>query len=176
MLSASLPLFLLWPLSVAIAILLTAGACLAVAHIKAKRLQRQVILLNTAIRDYFRHSGVEVSVDCVKLGTEGRFTAFVESEPMKRFRLSHIIEMTLRAHIAKTCNLVLDKIYWRFPIREAAATMAGTDSGKPADKSGDDYINEGLVHYRHLPKVEVQEIPWEKFETFTTADPNATPQ
>lgn len=176
MLSASLPLSLLWPLSVAIAILLTAGACLAITHIKAKRQQRQIILLNTTIRDYFRHSGVEVSVDSVKLGKESSFTAFVESEPMKRFRLSHIIEMTLRAHIAKTCNLALDKIYWRFPIREAAATAAGTDPGKPADKQGDDYINEGLVHYRHLPKVDVQEIPWEKFEKFTTADPNATPQ
>lgn len=164
---------LLWPLSVVIAVFLAIASCLAVTHVKAQRRQRQVILLNTTIRDYFRHSGVEVSVDSIRLGEDARFTAFVESEPMKRFRLSHIIEMTLRAHVAKTCALELDKIYWRFPIKEAAAPAAGAD--KPSEQEKDDYINEGLVTYRHLPKVDVQEIPWEKFEEFTTADPNVAP-
>ncbi|QAU35177.1 hypothetical protein [Janthinobacterium sp. 17J80-10] len=169
----SLQLLLLWPLSVVIAALLSVMVCVAVINTRTKRQQRQVTLLNTVIRDYFRHSGVEVSVDSLQRGPGNRFTAFVESEPMKRFRLSHIIEMTLRAHIAKTCGLELDKIYWRFPIREAATAATGTGADKPADKSGDDYINEGLVNYRDLPKVDVSEIPWERFEEFANSDPNA---
>lgn len=172
MYSISLQFLLLWPLSVVLAALLATMVCMAIMRLKAKRKLQQITLLNAAIRDYFRHSGVEVSVDSIQRGPDNRFTAFVESEPMKRFRLSHIIEMTLRAHIAKTCNLELDKIYWRFPIREATAASTGID--KPAEKSGDDYINEGLVNYRDLPKADVSEIPWERFEEFANSAPSAS--
>jgi hypothetical protein len=123
-----------------------------------------VTLLNAAIRDYFRHGGVEVEVASTRLGKEGSFIAFVESEPMKRFRLSHIIEIALREHLAKTCKINLAKIYWRFPLKEMAASVAAAETGKQSGKDADTYINEGLVHYRDLPKGDVQEISWEKFE------------
>jgi hypothetical protein len=159
----------------------------AVAKAKARRAKRDKAAIRAAIIDYFRRSGVQVSVDCTSLGTDGRFTLVVESEPMKRFRLSHIIEMTLREHVRKTCGLELDKVYWRFPIKEAEqsavmATAAGAAAGtapatapgsvapgqqKPEETS-DEYINEGLENYRHIPKPEVTELPWETFEQMAT--------
>jgi hypothetical protein len=84
---------------------------------------------------------------------------------MKRFRLSHIIEMTLREHVRKTCNLELDRIYWRFPVKEAAPNQASTVGEEALKKeSSDEYINEGLENYRHIPQPEVTELPWETFE------------
>lgn len=164
-----------WFLLLAITNLLAIATCMTVAQLKARGEKRQLALINVAIREYFRHSGVDVAVASIKLGKEPRFTAFIESEPMKRFRLSHIIEMTLREHVAKTCNLELDRIFWRFPIKEIApAAAAGAET--PAARGADDYINEGLVPYRHLPKVDVHEVSWEKFEEFTTRDPNAGPE
>jgi hypothetical protein len=139
---------------------------------KAKRKARHIQAIRAVILDYFRRSGVEVSVAATDLGN-GRYTAMVESEPMKRFRLSHIIEMTLREHVRRSVSVDLDKIYWRFPVKQAqaqamaaagaAAQEAQAAEAKPETES-DDYINEGLEHYRHIPKPEVEELPWEQFE------------
>jgi hypothetical protein len=130
-----------------------------------RRRQRNIKAIRAVIVDYFRRSGVPVTVDCAALGSRGLYTAMVESEPMKRFRLSHIIEMTMREHVRKTCNLELDRIYWRFPVKEAAPNQAATGAAEAVKKeSPDEYINEGLENYRHIPKPEVTELPWETFE------------
>ncbi len=143
-------------------------------QLRIRQRNRQVGLINAIILDHFRRSGVEVVVGSISLMNNKRFTALIESEPMKRFRLSHIIEMTLREHIAKTCGLALEKIYWRFPIKDAEPNGAASsdNNDKVPPKNADDYINEGLVPYRDLPKVDVSESSWEKFEEFSTKDPN----
>lgn len=151
-------------------------------RMKSRRTQRDIALVRAAIIEYFRRSGVQVSADCTTLEGNRRFTVVVESEPMKRFRLSHIIEMTLREHVRKTCGQELDKVYWRFPIKEAEqAVMPASATGQPksaqqvaaaaaseagATQNPDDYINEGLEHYRHIPKPEVTELDWEAFQEF----------
>jgi hypothetical protein len=163
----------------AVVAVLVAGIVAFVAknRLQAARKQRNIIAIRATIIDYFRRSGVEVSADCTDFRGNGAYVAIVESEPMKRFRLSHIIEMTLREHVRKACDLELDKIYWRFPIKEAAQSAPGTaerDDDKTdraetkAPAPSDDYINEGLEHYRHIPKPEVEELPWESFEQVTT--------
>ena len=138
---------------------------------KASRGKRRLAVVSSVLVDYFRKTGVEVSVGCVSLQDNNRFTAFVESEPMKQFRLSHIIEIALRDHVQKTCGLELDKIFWRFPIKVAPreASPGNTEGGKRIE-GADDYINEGLVHYKDLPKSEATEIPWEKFEEAAIQD------
>lgn len=143
---------------------------------KASQSKRKLAQVSVVLIDYFRKTGVEVSVSCVSLQDNNRFTAFVESEPMKQFRLSHIIELALREHVQKTCSLELDKIYWRFPIKVAAREPSATPGAAPSVskkiEGADDYINEGLVNYKDLPKFEVTEIPWEKFEEASTQEPN----
>jgi len=142
-------------------------------QMRASRYKRKVALVSNVLIEYFRKTGVEVSVGCVSLHENNRFTAFVESEPMKQFRLSHIIEIALRDYVQKACALELDKIYWRFPIKVAArnASAAGVAAGENKKIEGaDDYINEGLVHYKDLPKFEATEIPWEKFEEASTQE------
>ncbi|MGZ3254193.1 MAG: hypothetical protein ACXU7D_07795 [Burkholderiaceae bacterium] len=145
----------------------------------AARISKEIIL-------YFRKTGVEVLAVSTNLQGDERFTALIESEPMKRFRLSHIIEFTLRDHIQKTCGLELESIYWRFPLKEANQHVfpSKLDDDKPvtimpagpetaeANKlvSTDEYINEGLVPYKDVPKIEVTELSWEKFEEAAILD------
>lgn len=136
---------------------------------RTRRDQDNILAIRAAIVDYFRRSGVEVTADCARLQSGKGFTAVVESEPMKRFRLSHIIEMTLREHVRKNCGLELDKVYWRFPVKQAAASDAATAGQKKPAESPDDYINEGLENYRYIPKPEVEELPWEHFEQVAVA-------
>lgn len=152
-------------------------AYVVMLKLRARREKHNIAAVKFLIIDYFRKTGVEVAVDCTRLPGNQRFTALIESEPMKRFRLSHIIEMTLRDHILKSCGLDLEKIYWRFPIKEVARDASTAAPGavtKPAAGS-DEYINEGLVNYKDLPKMEVTEISWDKFEEATTIESDKKP-
>lgn len=135
----------------------------AMVRLRARREKRDAAAVAKSIVDYFRKSGVDVTVHCTRVpcSRSRNFCAAIESEPMKRFRLSHIIESTLRDHVRKTCALEVEKVYWRFPIKEAAK------ADTPAS-TADEYINEGLENYRHIPKPEVTELPWEQFEKMTT--------
>ena len=165
-------------LAVLAALIIGILAYVSAAKAKARRARRHATLIRNTLIDYFRRSGVEVSADAASFDGSGRYIAVVESEPMKRFRLSHIIEMTLREHVRKSCGLELEKIYWRFPIKEATQAVTVPRSGDTKPESGaeeqkqeepsDDYINEGLENYRHIPKPEVTELPWETFEQMAT--------
>jgi len=142
-----------------IALLLIAWA--SITAIKKRKEKQRSLALRKAIAQYFQKSGVQVTVECVLSGKHS-YTAFIESEPMKQFRLSHIIESTLRDYLHNLHRLTLDKVYWRFPIRKDARVNADKENGKKPES--DEYFTEGLLHARHLPKVEVMETSWETFE------------
>src|SRR3712207_4579331 len=110
----------------------------ASARTRAGRGRREAATIRAAVIEYFGRSGVQVAVDCTRLEPGGRYIVMIESEPMKRFRLSHIIEMTVREHVRKTCGVEVDKMYWRFPIRDAAQG-AGQVPQKKAEESSDEY-------------------------------------
>lgn len=168
----------------------TLGFVASVAYVvfmahRSRRAKQHAAMISKEIILYFRKTGVEVSAVCTNLQGDERFTALIESEPMKRFRLSHIIEFTLRDHIQKTCGLELECIYWRFPIKEAnqhvfpskaddqPVTIMPVVPANPDTKtlvSSDEYINEGLVPYKDVPKIEVTELSWEKFEEAATLE------
>lgn len=153
-----------------IAVMIAGTSAYAISiKLKARHEQRRIRAITAAIIDYFRKTGVQVAANCTRLPGKKNYTAVIESEPMKRFRLSHIIEMTVRDHIRKTCGQELEKIYWRFPIRkDAVEGQEGAPEGEGKPAESDEYINEGLEHYRHIPKVEATELPWEHFEQATT--------
>ena len=176
-------------------LLLAAALVAALAYalsLRAKSGQgvRETEAVRDTLLEYFSRSGVTVAAACVRDGA-GRYIALIESEPMKRFRLSHIIEMTLREHVRRSVVVELDKIYWRFPVKEAVAAAAapapaGAAAGGAAGASAasaarneaepsDEYINEGLEHYRHIPKPEVDELPWEAFEEVTSRHRSGEP-
>jgi hypothetical protein len=146
---------------------------LAVIKAKARTERRRLKVITAALLDYFQKTGLEVTAGCTVMSGSQAFTAVIESEPMKRFRLSHIIEIALREHVRKTCGLELGKVYWRFPIKDAPASLPVTGTGttdiKALEKT-DNYINEGLEYYKYIPKVEVTEMSWEHFEKVSTIE------
>ena len=144
-------------------------AYVVVVKLKARREKRNLAAITAALIDYFRRTGLEVSAGCTILKGSQPFTAVIETEPMKRFRLSHIIEIALREHVRNACGLELGKVFWRFPIKDMPA--AGATDTRPPEKT-DDYINEGLEYYKYIPKVEVTESSWENFEKATTIAPH----
>jgi hypothetical protein len=136
------------------AVILAALAGLAVVWLRMRRARARADAMQKAIAQYFKKLGVTVAVECKPSGKDGH-VAFIESEPMKQLRLSHIIETSMRDQLYNLHRMNLHKVYWRFPIKEQP------DAGLVKK---DDYITEGLAHTRYLPKVEALETTWESFE------------
>lgn len=68
------------------------------------------------ITDYFTHTGADVRVTCFKVDGNKRFVTLIESQPLKRFRFSNVLENNLIAHIYQKTGNTVEKIYWRFPV------------------------------------------------------------
>lgn len=144
-----------------------------------------------AIIGYFSSSGVRVEVDCISLPGNARYTVFIESEPMKRFRLSNQIELLLIEHVSSTCKLEIDRIYWRFVSRSSAVEGTASDPAANHDTASgketgagvpihfensaalsaavEDSI-EGSDRYATLPQVEATEMSWESYEEASTSE------
>jgi hypothetical protein len=85
---------------------------------RARRREQNTRKIRKVIATYFGVTGVKVAARCINLPDSKNFTVFIESEPMKRFRMSHLVEATLRDHVRTACDLELDRIYWRFIVKE----------------------------------------------------------
>jgi hypothetical protein len=153
--------------SLAALLIVALGAYVAMVELKSRAAKRKIQVVRTAIIDYFRKIDIEVAVDGAPVPGTDRLTVFIESEPMKQMRLSHIIEASLRDLVHNLHQIELDKIYWRFPIKNRPQGDTRPPEKKPAD---DDYINEGLS-LRHLPKAEVEEASWDVFQQASIREP-----
>lgn len=118
---------------------------------QSRRHVRHTRLITKAILAYLRITEVKVSVQCISPEVNKNFIAFIESEPMKRFRLSHLVEATLRDHVRATCGLELDRVYWRFIVKEKMA------------EGDDEYMRESLRAMVHS-KYEISDGSIEMFE------------
>ena len=130
------------------------------AYRRAGKTQRVV----NVIVDYFRADGVEVRAEAIPRPDGTSYVALVESEPMKRFRYSHIIEITLRMHIRHECGVELERIFWRFPIRgQGQAAEDAVREMEITEQAQDDYIREGL-DLKKQKGYDISESSWEEFE------------
>jgi hypothetical protein len=126
---------------------------------KTRQQQRNIRKIRQTIILYFRATGVNVYAKCINLPDSKNFTVFIESEPMKRFRLSHLVEATLRDHVRTVCDLELDRIYWRFIVKEEMA------------EGGDEYMLESLRSMAKT-KYELTDDSIEAFEEISKAAGN----
>ena len=106
---------------------------------------------------------------------EGRtkILVLVESEPLKRFRYSHIVEATLISHVDKALGLKVDRVFWRFPLPVGASSPQDTADIKPTQRE-DDYLAEGIREAKTSPEYHVSEDSWEQFEKAQSVE-GATP-
>lgn len=131
---------------------------------RARRLEQNTRAVTNAIVDYFRADGIEVAAEAIPRPGGKSYIAFVESEPMKRFRYSHIIEITLRMHIRHECGVELERIFWRFPIRgRGQAAEAAVREMEITEGDQDQYIREGL-DLKKEKGYDIHESSWEEFE------------
>jgi hypothetical protein len=83
---------------------------------KNRELDKSIKNITDFITEYFTHTGADVRVTCFKLDGYKRFVTLIESQPLKRFRYSNVLENNLISHIFQKTGNTVEKIYWRFPV------------------------------------------------------------
>lgn len=134
---------------------------------KSRRVEQNISRIKTTIIDYFQHGDVNISVECISRLGGKRFVANIESRPLKRFRYSHIVEINLCNHIEQTCGLILEKVYWRFPVSLSADSAIATENANEDSLSldiQDEYINEQLLQQKAKDEYSVVPATWRQFE------------
>lgn len=126
--------------------------------------ERAIKTISDFIVQYFSNSGTAVSVT-ITPSKNKNFIAMVESEPLKRFRYSNIIESNLISHILKLTGYVVEKIYWRFPVMLAKDTVVTLEGDEQAERERerDLYFEEPALAQSHF-EYKVAEVSWDQFE------------
>lgn len=129
---------------------------------KKRNIEKSINSISEFITQYFRGTGAEVQVTCFKLEESKRFVTLIESEPLKRFRYSNVLESNLIAHISKITGNIVEKIYWRFPLQLHKDTI---DIDEKNNLENDDFY---FLDVQDLDKsksgYKVSEASWGEFE------------
>lgn len=131
---------------------------------KKRVLEKSIKSITSFITAYFMNTGAEVKVSCFKVDGDRHFVTLIESEPLKRFRYSNVLENNLITHIFKTTGNVVEKIYWRFPVPLTKTVADADDVGNQL--SNDIYFSDVPVIAVIKPDAEysVSEMSWDEFE------------
>jgi hypothetical protein len=95
---------------------------------RGRKLQHALAQISSTSLQYFRITGVAVQVLCQVTSNGSGFNLMIDTELIKQFRMLHLIEIALREHIQQTCNVQIDKVFWRFAVRE----KVGADGENPS--------------------------------------------
>jgi hypothetical protein len=125
-----------------------------------RKRDRTIKIISDFIVQYFSNSGTAVQVTMTPTKNKN-FIAMVESEPIKRFRYSNIIESNLISHIYKLTGFMVEKIYWRFPVMLSKDTVVTLESDEQQER--DLYFEEPALAQSHS-EYKVSEVTWDQFE------------
>ena len=129
---------------------------------KKRQLEKATQHITDFITDYFTHTGAEVRVSCYQLEGMKRFVTLIESQPLKRFRYSNVLENNLIAHIYQKTGNTVEKIFWRFPVVMHQESIV--DDEKSGIESDDAYFLDVPAKDFGNPSYKVSEASWDEFK------------
>jgi hypothetical protein len=129
---------------------------------KKRLLDKSIKNITEFIELYFMNTGAEVQVTCFKLKGDKRFVALIQSQALKRFRYSNILESNLISHIFDVTGNTVEKIYWRFPVKLTKDLLVATE-GSSLD-SDDSYFSDGYAMAEAAKEYKVSEMSWDQYQ------------
>lgn len=137
--------------------------------LRAHRLDQVKERIAEVVVAYFAKTSVAVKSEAILLPTLGKFIIIVDTEPIKRFRYSHIIEMVLIEKVKKATSKTVDRVYWRFPLpmhddEVVNAMESNTSPGPHSQRKIDAYLAHGVGLLRAPEGLDVHEDSWAHFQ------------
>ncbi len=129
---------------------------------KKRLLDRSINSVKEFIEVYFMNTGAEVQVTCFKLQANKHFVVLIQSQALKRFRCSNILETNLISHILDATGNVVEKIYWRFPVKLTKDLMA--EKEKSNSEADDLYFSDGYAMAEAVKEYKVSELSWDQYQ------------
>lgn len=157
---------------VAFFVVLILGYVLVKKH-KDRAREGATRLVTDTIVDYFRKNEVIVWASCHSVLEDKRFVAIVESEPLKKFRCSYVIEQSLIHYVQQATGKQIDRVFWRFPLLRREPLEEQLPEAVQEALGRDPYLVDGVSQAKSDYKVE--ELPWEKFESIVQRGNPQTP-
>jgi hypothetical protein len=130
---------------------------------KNRELEKSIKNITDFITEYFTHTGADVRVTCFKLDGYKRFVTLIESQPLKRFRYSNVLENNLISHIFQKTGNTVEKIYWRFPVEVHREEIVAEASGEAI--SDDSYFVDIHAATDAGSTYKVSEASWDEFKS-----------
>lgn len=81
-----------------------------------RHINKMTVRIMELTADYFNFTGADVRLRCIPAEKKNHYILLIQSQPLKRFRFSNILEHNLAQDIFNKTGCVVDKIYWRFPV------------------------------------------------------------
>lgn len=130
---------------------------------KKRELEKSISNIAEFISDYFINTGAEVEVTCHQLPGTRHFVVMIQSQPLKRFRYSNILESNLISHTFKKTRCMIDKIYWRFPVQ--VQREENLQEIMIQSQEEDLYFDDVELLSKEQSKYNVSEASWDEFES-----------
>ncbi len=130
---------------------------------KNRALEQSIQNITDFITEYFTHTGADVHVTCFKLDGNKRFVTLIESQPLKRFRYSNVLENNLISHIYQKTGNTVEKIYWRFPVQVHKEQLVAETHGEALADDG--YFVDIHAANNASSTYKVSEASWDEFKS-----------
>lgn len=124
--------------------------------------------ISGAVMHYFEPMGIEVDVETYSQFEGRRFVVAINSEPIKKFRYSFIVEQSLVREVRKTTGRQIEKVYWRFPLAHSAGDAA-------VNEPEDQYLAKGQALAIGEAGYGVEETSWEQYQQAVKASESEKP-
>lgn len=152
-----------------VAIVVAGMLALLVRHkLRQWRTDRICRRISEAVTRYFEPMGIEVDVETYSRFEGRRFVVTIDSEPIKKFRYSFIVELSLVREVRNATGRQIDKVYWRFPLARAPGDAS-------ADEQEDRYLAQGQALAMGEAGYGVEETSWEQYQQALKAKKSEEP-
>lgn len=137
---------------------------------RKRALVKNMAFIREQILAFFDAASVQVEVSCFTSDNTKKFTICIDSQPLKRFKFSHLVEMALIRFVTRTTNLPVERVYWRFSLPpETENEMLSPIDSASTENIGfkDNYEEDAEDSYK------VAETSWDNFEKALQLELNA---
>jgi hypothetical protein len=134
---------------------------------RKRKIARDVALVRSQILAFFGAAGMQVEVSCYTADNTRKLTVCIDSQPVRKFKFSNLVEMVLIRYLSRTTSVPVERIYWRFSMPTENTGEMPTPSESPIESMAtegaelkDDFEDEMSM----ADAYKVAETSWDQFE------------